>query len=85
MKDGRQMENELYIRNYRQGILLLTSYFAVMQLIEKNLESIDLESLLQEILEAEADTQSIKSRYYFLESRLNSIMGLLAQKMTSLS
>lgn len=75
MKDGRQMENELYIRNYQQGIQLLTSYFSVMLLIEKNLETIDLESLLSEILDSETATLSIKNRYYFLESRLNAIMG----------
>ena len=69
------MENELYIRNYQQGIQLLTSYFSVMLLIEKNLETIDLESLLSEILDSETATLSIKNRYYFLESRLNAIMG----------
>lgn len=56
-----------------------------MLMIEKNLEAINLEDLLRQILEAETDTISIKNRYYFLESRLNSILGELAQKMTSLN
>ena len=85
MKDGRQLENELYIRNYQQGISVLTAYFSVMLLIEKNLETIQIEGLLKDILTSEADTLTIKNRYYFLESRLNTIMGELAQKMTSLN
>lgn len=53
MKDGRQLENELYISYYEQGIRLLSSYYSVMLLIEKNLQSIDLEGLLTEILDSE--------------------------------
>ena len=68
MRDGRQLENELYVRNYNKGIQLLTAYFSVMIVIEKNLETMDLESLLQAILNAESDTLSIKNRYYNLES-----------------
>lgn len=56
-----------------------------MLLIEKNLETIDLESLLSQILDVESDTLSIKNRYFILESRLNTIMGQLAMKMTSLN
>ena len=56
----------------------MTSYFSVMLLIEKNLETIDLESLLSQILDVEADTLSIKNRYFILENRLNAIMGQLA-------
>ena len=63
----------------------MTSYFNVMLLIEKNLETIDLESLLSQILDVEADTLSIKNRYYLLENRLNAIMGHLAKKMTDLN
>ena len=85
MREGDQLENELYIRNYRKGIQLLTAYFSVMLVIEKNLETIELESLLKEIIDTEADTLTIKNRYYNLESKLNTIMGLLAQKMTSLN
>ena len=62
----------------------MTSYFNVMLLIERNLETIDLESLLSQILDVEADTLSIKNRYYLLENRLNAIMGQLAKKMTDL-
>ena len=50
-----------------------------MLLIEKHLESIDLESLLKDILQTETETLNIKNRYYMLESRLNKIMGLLAK------
>ena len=85
MREGDQLENELYIRNYRKGIQLLTAYFSVMLVIEKNLETIELESLLKEIIDTEADILTIKNRYYNLESKLNTIMGLLAQKMTSLN
>ena len=63
----------------------MNSYFNVMLLIEKNLETIDLESLLSQILDVEADTLSIKNRYYLLENRLNAIMGHLAKKMTDLN
>ena len=46
--------------------------------IENNLSSIDLEGLLKDILQAEADTVAIKQRYYMLETKLNEIMGALA-------
>ena len=75
MRDGRALENELYIRNYEQGIKLLSAYYSVMMLIEKNLETINVEDLLKEILKTEEETLSIKNQYYFLESRLNAIMG----------
>ena len=78
MKDGRQIENQLYIKNYEQGIRLLSSYYTVMLLIEKNLQSIDLEGLLKEILDSEEQSLEIKTRYYKLESSLNIIMGQLA-------
>ena len=85
MKTGEQLENELYIRNYKQGIGLLSSYIAVMVNIENNLAQIDLESLMNECLTADADTLATKQRYYMLETKLNEIMGALAQKMTSLN
>ena len=53
--------------------------------IEKNLGTIDFESLMNGILETETETVNIKERYQFLESRLNAIMGLLAQKMNNLN
>jgi len=59
---------------------LLTAYIAVMLNIEKHLATIDLQSLLKEILSSEADTVAIKQRYYLLETKLNEIMGALAKK-----
>ena len=85
MRQGDAIENELYIRNYEAGMRTLTAFHSMMIIIEKNLEAINLENLLKEILDTEADTLSIKNRYYFLESRLNSIMGEIAQKMTTLN
>ena len=61
MKEGRAIENELYIRNYEQGIKLLSAYHAVMILIEKNLETINIENLLKEILTTEIETLNIKN------------------------
>ena len=61
MKEGRAIENELYIRNYEQGIKLLSAYHAVMILIEKNLETINIENLLKEILTTEIETLKIKN------------------------
>jgi len=61
MKDGRAIENELYIRNYEQGIKLLSAYYSVMILIEKNLETINIENLLKEILTTEIEILNIKN------------------------
>lgn len=60
MKHGEKIENELHIRNYEKGISLLSAYYSVMLQIENNLTSIDLESLLKELLETENETLMIK-------------------------
>ena len=46
-------------------------------MIEKSLKDIDVEKLINNVLEMEEDTQKIKSRYFYLESRLNTIVELM--------
>ena len=60
MQRGDKIENELYIRNYKQGITLLRAYLSVMLNIEKHLASIDLQGMLEEVLDTEADIMATK-------------------------
>lgn len=72
------MENELYMRNYKLGITVLSRYLSIMVNIEKHLEKIDLMNILKELLSTDYDTLATKQRYYYLETKLNEIMGVLA-------
>lgn len=77
MKSGNGLENELFIRNYEQGIRLLGAYYSIMLMIEKYLGDINLQELLRHSIQAENDAKTIKNRYAYLESRLEQIMALI--------
>ena len=56
---------------------MLSAYSSVLIMIEKSLKDIDVEKLIHNILAMEADTEKIKSRYFHLESRLNTIVEVM--------
>ena len=76
--------NELIQRNYEQGLSVLSAYLSIILMIENYLKDIDTEKLAKDVMAIEADTQQIKSRYYMLESRLNTIVEMLTTKMNQL-
>ena len=71
-------------RNYREGLKILEHYSSILLTIENNLKSVDTENLARDVMKIEKETEDIKSRYYMLETRLKTIMEMLAKKMSEL-
>ena len=74
--------NELIERNYKEGLKILDNYSSILLTIEGNLKTVDTENLARDVLKIEGETEDIRSRYYMLETRVKTIMEMLAQKMT---
>ena len=74
--------NELIERNYKEGLKILDNYSSILLTIEGNLKSVDTENLARDVIKIESETEDIRSRYYMLETRVKTIMEMLAQKMT---
>ena len=74
--------NELIERNYKEGLKILDNYSSILLTIEGNLKTVDTENLARDVIKIEGETEDIRSRYYMLETRVKTIMEMLAQKMT---
>ena len=74
--------NELIERNYKEGLKILDNYSSILLTIEGNLKSVDTENLARDVIKIESETEDIRSRYYMLETRVKTIMEMLAKNMT---
>ena len=70
--------NELIERNYKEGLKILDNYSSILLTIEGNLKSVDTENLARDVIKIESETEDIRSRYYMLETRVKTIMEMLA-------
>ena len=70
--------NELIERNYKEGLKILDNYSSILLMIEGNLKSVDTENLARDVIKIESETEDIRSRYYMLETRVKTIMEMLA-------
>ena len=46
------------------------------------MKTVNIENLARDVIKIESETEDIRSRYYMLETRIKTIMEMLAQKMT---
>ena len=74
--------NELIERNYKEGLKILDNYSSILLTIEGNLKAVDTENLARDVIKIESETEDIRSRYYMLETRVKTIMEMLAKNMT---
>ena len=74
--------NELIERNYKEGLKILDNYSSILLTIEGNLKTVDTENLARDVIKIESETEDIRSRYYMLETRIKTIMEILAKNMT---
>ncbi len=65
--------NEIIKKNYQQGGKCLESYLTIMNLIEKLIRSIDLESISHKVNSMQIKTNESEKRFYFLENRVKMV------------
>jgi len=76
--------NEIIKQHYEQGAKCLSSYLAIVSLIEKLIRSIDLESVAYKIATVQIKTNESEKRFYFLESRVRMLQEIMSRKIKHL-